>query len=88
MIVDDDGLTPSERSEMDNNERLKEVMYQHHIPQWKLANKLGVSELTVHRKLRVPMKEELYADYLSAINEIIKENVAELTALGNSIESK
>ena len=59
---------------MTNNERLKEMMYRNRIPQWKLAEKLGVAELTTHRKLRVPMKEEVYETYLKAIEDIIKEN--------------
>ena len=66
-------LTTSEGRKMTNNERLKEMMYQHRIAQWKLAEKLGVAELTVHRKLRVPMTDDLYETYLKAIEEIIEE---------------
>jgi len=58
---------------MTNNERLKEIMYQHRIAQWMLADKLEVAELTVHRKLRRPMPDDLYETYLKAINEIIGE---------------
>ena len=57
---------------MSNNEELKDIMYRHRIAQWMLAEKLGVSENTVNRKLRSPMPDELYKTYLKAINEIIE----------------
>ena len=59
---------------MDNNERLKEIMYMHRIPQWKLAEALGISENTVYRYLRSQMKEDVYKTYLEAIEHIIEEN--------------
>lgn len=62
---------------MSNNERLKEIMYQRRVPQWKLADKLGVGEMTVYRKLRSPMKDDLYETYLKAVEDIIKENESE-----------
>lgn len=41
-----------------NNLKLRTVMYIYDIPQWKLAEILGVSENTVWRKLREEMSEE------------------------------
>ena len=64
--------TTTERRKMSNNEELKDIMYRHRIAQWMLAEKLGVSENTVNRKLRSPMPDELYKTYLKAINEIIE----------------
>lgn len=66
--------TTTERRKMDNNERLKEIMYTHRIPQWKLADRLSVSENTVQRKLRTPMDDEVYKVYLKAAEDIIQEN--------------
>ena len=57
---------------MTNNERLKEIMYQHRIAQWMVADKLGVSDITVYRKLCRPMPDELYKAYLKAIEELIE----------------
>ena len=74
MIVDSSGGNTTERSEMDNNERLKEIMYQHRIPQWKLAKQIGVSENTVQRKLRSEMDDETYKTYLKAAEDIINGN--------------
>ena len=59
---------------MENNERLKEIMYQHRIAQWKLAEYLGVSENTVQRKLRSKMNDGEYKAYLMAAENIIEEN--------------
>lgn len=58
---------------MNNNERLKEMMFRHKIPQRMIADKLGVSDMTVYRKLSRPMKDDVYETYLKAINEIIGE---------------
>ena len=58
---------------MTNNERLKEMMFHNKIPQRMVADKLGVSDMTVYRKLSRPMPEELYKTYLKAIEEIIEE---------------
>ena len=77
MIVDSSGGNTTERSEMDNNERLKEIMYQHRIPQWKLAKQIGVSENTVQRKLRSEMDDETYKAYLNAAEDIINGNEQE-----------
>lgn len=73
MIVDSGGNT-TERSEMNNNERLKEIMYIHRIPQWKLAMEIGVSENTVQRKLRSEMDDDTYKTYLNAAEDIINGN--------------
>lgn len=62
---------------MTNNERLKDIMYQHRIAQWKLADKLGVSDITVFRKLCRPMKEDVYETYLKALEDIIEDNEKE-----------
>lgn len=77
MVVDSSGGNTTERSEMDNNERLKEIMYQHRIPQWKLAKQIGVSENTVQRKLRSEMDDETYRAYLKAAEDIINGNEQE-----------
>lgn len=58
---------------MNNNERLKEMMFRHKIPQRMVADKLGVSDMTVYRKLSRPLPDELYKTYLKAIEEIIAE---------------
>ena len=58
---------------MNNNERLKEMMFRHKIPQRMVADKLGVSDMTVYRKLCRPMPDELYETYLKAIEKIIEE---------------
>ena len=62
---------------MTNNIKLKDMMYRHRIAQWMLAEKLGVSENTVNRKLRSELSLDLYKSYLNAINEIINENESE-----------
>ena len=67
MIVEDEDIIVRGRT-MENNERLKELMYQHRIPQWKLADVLNVSDITVYRKLCRPMTDELYDTYLKTSN--------------------
>lgn len=43
------------------------------VPFWQLADKLGICENTVGRKLRYPLSEEEEKRYLNAIDEIARE---------------
>lgn len=50
-----------------NNEKIKEKLRKNRLKQWELADRLGVSEYTLCKRLRKPISEKLYTE----INEII-----------------
>lgn len=43
------------------------------VPLWQIARKIGVSEMTITRWLRMNLSPERYDMMLSAIDEILKE---------------
>ena len=50
------------------NQEIRMELKEHHIPQWKLGDLLGVSENTVNRKLR----KELSTDEKQHILDVIR----------------
>ena len=57
----------------DNNE-IKRLLKYHGLPYWKVADVLGMHEITLCRKLRTPVDEELGKRIEEAITELTKES--------------
>lgn len=52
------------------NQEVREVMKDKKVPIWKIAQKYGVSEMTLVRKLRIEMDDADKEKMIKAINEI------------------
>lgn len=57
-----------------SNYEIKNLASRQGIRLWQIAHFLGISEGTLTRKLRFPLKEEEQKKILNAITEIAKEN--------------
>ncbi len=56
-----------------NNIEIKAELKASKIPYWKIADKLGVHENTIIRRMRKELSEEDYKRFCAAIAEIKKE---------------
>lgn len=56
-----------------NNIEIKAELKAAKIPYWKIADKLGVHENTIIRRMRKELSEEDYKRFCAAIAEIKKE---------------
>lgn len=61
---------------MKANQDIRDYMEKHHITMWQLGAKLGRSENTMIRRLRMELPEEDKTVLLSAMAEIVKEREA------------
>ena len=52
-----------------DNERLREALKQHNVKQWELAQRLGMSENTLIRRLRTPLDARTLSKYLDAVTK-------------------
>lgn len=55
------------------NKEIRRLLWEHHIPLWKVAEKVGRAEVTICRWLRFELDDSKRERVLSAINEIIKD---------------
>lgn len=61
---------------MKANQEIRGYMEKHHITMWQLGAKVGRSELTMIRRLRMELPEQEKAALLAALAEIAKEREA------------
>lgn len=61
---------------MKANQEIRDYMERHHITMWQLGAKLGRSDNTMIRRLRMELPEQDKAVLLSAMAEIVKEREA------------
>lgn len=61
---------------MKANQEIRSYMEKHHITMWQLGAKVGRSELTMIRRLRMELPEQEKAAMLAALAEIAKEREA------------
>lgn len=55
------------------NKELKEYMFKHNVSQYDLSKKMGVSDVTIFRRLRKELDPKTKNQYMKTIKEIIKE---------------
>lgn len=55
------------------NEDIRMIARANYIPQWKIADKLGITDITLCRWLRHDLSEEKKKQIIQAIEEIICE---------------
>ena len=53
-----------------NNKELQMKMRMYNIPQWRVADKIGISESKLSRMLRKEVSEEMHRIIAEAIDEI------------------
>lgn len=58
---------------MKANQEIRNYMEKHHIYMWQLGAKLGRSDNTMIRRLRMELTEQEKAELLAAMAEIVKE---------------
>lgn len=58
---------------MKANQKVREQAQKKRVKHWQIAERLGISEPTIMRWLRVPLTEEREKAILAAINELGKE---------------
>ena len=58
------------------NQEIRNYMEKHHITMWQLGAKLGRSDNTMIRRLRIELTEQEKAELLTAMAEIVKEREA------------
>lgn len=61
---------------MKANQEIRNYMDKHNITMWQLGAKLGRSDNTMIRRLRMELPEHEKADVLAALAEIVKEREA------------
>jgi hypothetical protein len=61
---------------MKANQEIRNYMEKHHITMWQLGAKLGRSDNTMIRRLRMELPEQEKAAVLAALAEIVKEREA------------
>ncbi len=61
---------------MKANEEIRDYMEQHHVTMWQLGAKLGRSDNTMIRRLRMELPAPEKAALLAALAEIVKEREA------------
>ena len=54
------------------NQEIKKIAKDKRVPQWRIAQKIGVSEMTLTRWLRVDLTPEKRTLIINAIDEISK----------------
>lgn len=52
------------------NEKVRQAARAAHVPLWKIADEIGVSEPTMTRWLRKPLSEKLETEIMTAINKL------------------
>ena len=57
---------------MAENMDIRIAAKEHGVPLWRVALSLGISEMTLHRWLRVPLAEERKTTILGAIRDLSK----------------
>lgn len=57
---------------MKRNETIKKKLRAEGVPQWRLAEAVGVSDQTLYRQLRTEISEERFTELTLAINEMTK----------------
>ena len=60
---------------MRNNERVRNELILRRVRNWELANRLGINEATLSRRLRVELTEEEQDRLIAIIQDIQKEGV-------------
>lgn len=60
---------------MRNNERVRNELILRRVRNWELANRLGINEATLSRRLRVELPEEEQDRLIAIIQDIQKEGV-------------
>ncbi|RGH10855.1 hypothetical protein DWW39_04540 [Clostridium sp. AF15-31] len=60
---------------MKKNERVRNELVIRRVRHWELANRLGINEATLCRRLRVELPEEEQDRLISIIQDIQKEGV-------------
>ncbi|MFR7905878.1 MAG: hypothetical protein ACLU39_09285 [Coprococcus eutactus] len=60
---------------MRNNERVRNELGLRRVRNWELANRLGINEATLSRRLRVELPEEEQDRLIAIIQDIQKEGV-------------
>lgn len=55
------------------NKELKNYIKKNHIYYWQIANKMGIAESTLYRRMRLELSEYEKSKINNAINEILKE---------------
>lgn len=58
---------------MKANQKIRDLAKKHNVKHWQIAERLGISEPTIMRWLRVPLPPEKERTILAAIEEIAKE---------------
>lgn len=58
---------------MKANQKVREQAQKMGVKHWQIAEKLGISEPTIMRWLRVPLSEEREQAIMAAIKELAKE---------------
>ena len=61
---------------MKANQEIRDYMEKHRITMWQLGAKLGRSDNTMIRRLRMELTEQEKAELLTAMAEIVKEREA------------
>ena len=56
-----------------NNNDVRTLLKIKHIPMWKIAEKIGISEPTITRWFREPLTEEHYSKVMDAVQAIEEE---------------
>lgn len=60
---------------MKANQKVREQAQKMGVKHWQIAERLGISEPTIMRWLRVPLSEEREQAIMAAIKELAKEGV-------------
>lgn len=60
---------------MKANQKVRDMAKKRNVKHWQIAERLGISEPTIMRWLRVPLSPEREHAILAAIKEIAKEGV-------------
>lgn len=64
------------------NQDIRDHLRAKRIPIYRVAHKIGISEMTLFRWLRVPLSQEHRRKIADAINEVTKEMIEELNSVG------
>ena len=64
------------------NQDIRDHLRAKRIPIYRVAHKIGISEMTLFRWLRVPLSQEHRHKIVNAIDEVTKEIIEELNSVG------
>lgn len=64
------------------NQDIRDHLRAKRIPIYRVAHKIGISEMTLFRWLRVPLSQEHRRKIVDAINEVTVEMIEELNSVG------